>query len=115
GARVGLTDNSDIPVPVTETPSDIAAATKWFADHNAHILGPIYEGCYSAAYLRRCGKDRPVVEKGDLALISQPTDFLGMNIYTGAFVRAGRGGKPETLALPPDYPRTTCPWLKIMP
>jgi len=115
GARVGLTDNSDIPVPVTETPDDIAAAAKWFAERNAHILGPIYEGRYSAAYLRRCGKDRPIVKKGDMELISQPTDFLGMNIYTGAFVRAGRGGKPETLQLPADYPRTTCPWLNLMP
>lgn len=115
GARVGLTDNSDIPVPVTETQADISAATQWFAEHNAHILGPIFEGRYSAAYLRRCGRDRPKVEEGDMALIGQPTDFLGMNIYTGVFVRAGRGGKPETLTVPPDYPRTSCPWLNIMP
>lgn len=115
GARVGLTDNSDIPVPVTETPADIAAARKWYVEHNAHILEPIYTGKYSNAYLKRCGGDRPIVQKGDLELIGQPTDFLGLNIYTGAFVRAGKGGKPETLELPPDYPRTSCPWLNIMP
>jgi beta-glucosidase len=115
GARVGLTDNSDIAVPVTETPADIAAAGKWFAERNAHILGPIYEGRYSAAYLRRCGRDRPTVENGDMELIGLPADFLGMNIYTGTFIRAGRAGKPEALALPPDYPRTSCPWLNIMP
>lgn len=115
GARAGLTDNADIPVPVTETPADIAAARAWYLDRNAHILGPIYTGRYSAAYLKRCGADRPVVQKGDLALISQPTDFLGLNIYTGAFVRAGKGKRYEELPLPADYPRTTCTWLNIIP
>ena len=115
GARVGLTDNSDIPIPVTETEPDTTAARKWFEIQNAHILGPIYFGNYSTEYLRRCGKDRPAVAKGDLELIGQPTDFLGMNVYTGTFVRAGRGAKPETLTYPPDYPRTTCPWLRITP
>jgi beta-glucosidase len=115
GARVGLTDNSDIPVPVTETEADIAAARAWFVERNAHILEPIYTGRYSAAYLRRCGTDRPKVGKGDFDLIALPTDYLGMNIYTGEFVRAARKGKYEQLAKPADYPRTTCPWLNIMP
>ncbi|MBC8040182.1 MAG: beta-glucosidase [Opitutaceae bacterium] len=116
GARVGITDNSDIPVPLTETPADIAAARAWYVDKNAHILEPIYTGRYSTAYLKRTGQDRPVVQKGDLGLISLPTDFLGLNIYTGAFVRAAKGKtRYEQLALPADYPRTTCTWLNIMP
>lgn len=114
GARVGLTDNPDIAVPLTETPRDMAAARQWFVDKNAHILEPIYTGRYSAAYLKRTGADRPIVEDGDLALISQPTDFLGLNIYTGVFVRAGKRGY-EQLPMPPDYPRTTCTWLNILP
>ena len=114
-ATVGLTDNSTIPVPVMETERDIAAARAWYVEKNAHILGAIHAGGYSTAYLRRCGADRPKVEKGDFDLIALPTDFLGLNIYTGFFVRAGKGGKPEELALPQDYPRTSCPWLNIMP
>jgi beta-glucosidase len=50
-----------------------------------------------------------------MELIGDPGDFLGLNIYTGSFVRAGRGGKPEVVGLPPDYPRTSCPWLALMP
>jgi beta-glucosidase len=116
GARVGLTDNSDFAVPVTETPADIAAARAWYAYRNAHILEPIYTGRYSAAYLKRTGKDRPVVQKGDLELIGQPTDFLGLNIYTGAFVRAAKGKKGfEELPLPAEYPATACSWLRLMP
>ncbi len=117
GARVGLTDNSMPSVPVTETPADIAAAKAWFIEKNEYLLHPIYRGEYSAAYLKRCGADRPKVEKGDLELISQPTDFLGMNLYTGTFVRAPKKAKDryEALDFPPDYPQTSCPWLKIMP
>ncbi len=115
GAKVGLTDNSSIPVPVTETEADIAAARVWFVEQNAHILEPIFTGRYSPAYLRRCGADRPRVERGDMELISLPTDFLGLNIYTGTFVRAGKRNRPEALAFPAEYPRTSSPWHAILP
>ncbi len=115
GARVGLTDNSTVPIPVTETPADIAAARKIFVAENTRILEPIYKGRYNPAYLRAAGADRPKVEPGDLKLISAPTDFLGMNIYTGIFVRAGRKGKAEIVELPPNYPRADSPWLHLIP
>jgi beta-glucosidase len=115
GARVGITDNSMVTVPVTETPSDIAAAAKQFRRANWRTIDAIYRGGYDPAYIKSAGKDAPKVQKGDFKLISLPTDFLGMNIYTGAFVRAGKGGKPEQLPHPASYPTADCPWLKIMP
>lgn len=116
GARVGLTDNCDVSVPVTETPADIAAAKTWFIDKNAHILGAIHGKGYSQAYLDRVGADAPQVEPGDFDLISAPTDFLGLNIYTATYVRAGRNGQPyEALALPKSYPRADSVWLNLVP
>ena len=116
GARVGLTENSNVPVPVTETEADIAAARAWFVEQNARVLEPIYTGRYGAGYLEQAGADGPHVSSGDLELISLPTDFLGLNIYTGTFVRAGRaGGEPEALPFPADYPRTSSPWHAILP
>lgn len=116
GARVGLTDNPDVPVPVTETNDDISAASAWFKERNAHILEPIYTGRYSASYMHRCGPDRPRVARGDMVHIGQPTDFLGLNIYSGKFVRAGTGRRPyEELELSPDYPRTGSRWMVVMP
>lgn len=115
GAQVGLVHNPDVPIPVTETPRDIAAAQKLFAAGNAHILAPIYLGRYPASYLRAQGANRPVVQRGDLALIAQPTDFLGLNVYSGNFVRAGRSGRPETLTLPGNYPRADLTWLNHAP
>jgi beta-glucosidase len=115
GARVGLTDNCDVSVPVTETPADIAAAQAWFIEKNAHVLGAIHRGGYPPEYLARVGADAPRVEPGDFDLISLPTDFLGLNIYTASYVRAGRDGRPEALALPPAYPRADSPWLSLVP
>lgn len=116
GARVGLTDNCDVSVPVTETPADIAAAKAWFFDKNEHLLGAISQRGYSQAYLDRVGADAPKVQAGDFDLICLPTDFLGLNIYTATYVRTGRNGEPyEALALPPNYPRADSPWLNLVP
>ena len=115
GARVGLTDNSDVCIPVTETPDDIAAARAWYAERNQHLLGAIYRGSYAPDYLDRCGADAPRVEPGDFALISQPTDFLGLNLYTATFVRADAAGRPQEIPLPPHYPRADSPWLHLAP
>lgn len=115
GARVGLTDNSIVSVPLTETAADIAAARAQFIHDNARILDPIYHGGYGAAYRKAVGKDAAKFEKNDFKLISLPTDFLGMNIYTGQFVRAGKGGKPEILPFPAAYPTADAPWLKHLP
>lgn len=115
GAQVGLTHNPDVGIPVTETARDIAAAQTWFERRNWHILAPVFTGRYPAGYLRAAGADRPVVQRGDLELISLPTDFLGLNVYSGWFIRAGRGGRPEQLVLPANYPRADLRWLNHAP
>jgi beta-glucosidase len=116
GAQVGLTDNLDVCIPVTETSADIAAAKAWFLEKNAHVLGAMHAGRYPDSYLQRVGPDAPDVRAGDFDLISLPTDHLGLNIYTGTYVRAGRDGKAwEAVPLPANYPRADSPWLHIAP
>ncbi len=116
GAQVGLTDNCEASVPLTETDADIEAARAWFTDRNAHILGAMHGHGYPDAYLARAGSAAPQVQHGDFDVISTPTDYLGLNIYTATFVRAGRRGAPyEALALPTQYPRADSPWLHLVP
>jgi beta-glucosidase len=115
GARCGLTDNCETAIPVSESPEDIAAARAWFERANLSILDPIYRGRYSEAFLRDCGRNRPRVERGDFALIGQKTDFLGLNIYSGYFIRRGRDGAPEQIETSPSYPRADSAWLKLIP
>jgi beta-glucosidase len=115
GARCGLSDNCESVIPVTESADDIAASREWFAEANLPILGAIYDGEYSPVYLRKCGKARPKVERGDFELIGQKMDFLGLNIYSGVFVRRGADGKPQTFYPSSSYPRTDSSWLHLAP
>lgn len=115
GARVGLVHNPGTPVPVTETPADIAAARTEYIRQNEQLMAPLFLGRYTPSFLKVAGKDAPKVENGDLELISQKTDFLGLNVYAGGFVRGGRDGRPEQLELPSKYPQADIPWLNIMP
>ena len=75
----------------------------------------MYGGSYTAAFLKRTGADAPKVELGDLELISQKTDFLGLNVYCGEFVRRGSNGEAERIALPSQYPKADISWLNIVP
>lgn len=115
GAKVGLTDDSRVFVPVIENAENSAAARRAFLDANVRVLDPIFRGHYSRDYLRVTGKDRAKVQRGDFALIALPTDFLGLNTYTGNYVRAGKRGKPEVLPLPRSYPQADADWLKLLP
>ncbi len=116
-ARVGLVHNH-LPapqIPVTETDADIAAAQAEYTRTNNQLMGPVFLGHYPDAFLREVGHDAPQVQAGDLDLIAQPTDYLGLNVYAGDFVRAGADGQPERLPFPPGYPEGNLSWLKVTP
>jgi beta-glucosidase len=116
GARVGITDNSAVSIPLTETPEDIAAAHRHFAaTRNCRILEPIYRGAYGPDYLKYTAGWLPQVAPADFELITQPTDFLGMNIYTGVVVRQGADGQPQVVPYPEHYPTADSPWLRLSP
>ena len=115
GARVGLTDNSESPIPLSETKEDIAAARAAYVERNCRIMEPICRGRYSADYLRAAGKLRPVWEKDDFKLITLPTDFLGLNLYRADYIRAGSRGRPEAIPFPANYPTADCNWLQHTP
>jgi beta-glucosidase len=84
-----------------------------FVRRNIRVLPPIYRGHYDERYLAEAGAAAPKFTEGDFRLISLPTDFLGMNIYTGEFVRAGGAGRAEGIPFPPHYPVADSPWLKL--
>ena len=117
GARVGLVHNHLPPpqIPVAETEADIAAARGEYERTNRQLMGPVFLGHYPEAFLREAGNAAPRVEPGDLELIGQPTDYLGLNLYAGDFVRAGADGRPERLAFPRQFPKGDLPWINVTP
>jgi beta-glucosidase len=82
-AKAGVTLNLSHVLPATETAADVAAAARVDLFENRLFLSPLFRGCYPQdAYEFWAGvTDFAFVRDGDLAAISQPMDFLGVNFY----------------------------------
>lgn len=68
--------------------------------HNRWFLDPIYRGEYTPGLFEDLGANPPPMQDGDLAIISEPTDFLGINYYNRWIVRAGGSGTEYVTDLP---------------
>ena len=76
------------------------------------ILG----GRYSDLYLKRLGENAPTFTPEDLAIISSPLDFVGVNIYQPTYVRAEANEAGYVVVQQPSsYPHMLSPWLTIGP
>ncbi|MGF1513064.1 MAG: GH1 family beta-glucosidase [Elainellaceae cyanobacterium] len=113
---VALVDNFAVPVPLTETSADITAAQQAFPMlwSNGGIIVPALTGRYSPELLEQLGDEAPDIQPGDLEAIHQPLDALGVNVYSGVYVRA-IADSYQVLPFPEGYPRLNMPWLQLMP
>jgi beta-glucosidase len=115
---VALVDNPIVPVPISESPENIAAAKQAFRtiSPNGGVIVPVLTGQYSPELLEHLGANAPDIESGDLDMIHQPLDRLGANIYTGVYVRAAETPLGyELMSFPTGYPLLHMPWLHIVP
>ncbi len=113
-AEVGIVHNPDVPVPFWNDEPNIAAAREHFHNLNSHLMAPLYLGQYDEKFLQTQGTDAPLFTDADLAIISTPCDFLGLNIYTGGWVVAQNSGF-SPVPIPPGYPCGSLPWLRCVP
>jgi beta-glucosidase len=118
--RVAIADCPGTTVPATESPADIAAAGKAYHDFlwNGAVTFPMLTGRYSDAFLADKGSrgEVPDIRPGDMEIIHQPLDAVGLNIYSGSYVRAAANDKGyEILDLPEGYPRLDISWLNVVP
>jgi beta-glucosidase len=74
--------------PASDSPEDAAAADAAWNRHETLFLDPIFKGHYPAPALDALGEDMPRIQDGDLALISQELDFVGINYYSRHVVSA---------------------------
>ena len=81
-AKLGIVLNMAHTMPLTDSPEDAAAARmddargrRWYSD-------PLFKGEYPAEVLAELGADAPEVQPGDMAVISTPMDFIGINYYS---------------------------------
>jgi beta-glucosidase len=87
---IAVSLNSSTVRTVSQDPADLAAAQKIDDLANGVFHGPMLHGAYPETLLKATEKitDWSYVGEGDLVLIKQPLDALGLNYYTPALVSA---------------------------
>lgn len=84
--RVGIVLNPTWSDPASDSEADKAAAYRMDGFRNRWFLDPVYRGEYPEDMVELFGGDVPGLQDGDLADISAPIDFLGVNYYNRAVV-----------------------------
>ena len=86
--NLGVVLNLGHGEPATEIATDIAATktfdgiqTRWFMDS-------LFKGHYPQDMIAAAGQHMPEGYEDDMAIISQPLDWLGVNYYTRGFIQA---------------------------
>jgi len=85
---VGIVLNEWGADPASNDPADIAAANVAWERSETHFLDPIFKGHYPLAVHDIVGNDMPKIRDGDMALISQKLDYLGINFYSRNLIAA---------------------------
>jgi len=116
GTKVGLAENAVATVPVIETPEHIAAAKKAYRQANAGYLTVVMEGRYTDGYLAYTGAAAPKFTDADMKAIGSPVDFVGLNVYQPAYIRAADSPAGFAFVPPPaSFPHMMSPWLQVGP
>ncbi|MBK1876130.1 glycoside hydrolase family 1 protein [Pelagicoccus mobilis] len=115
GARVGIADDSTIPVPFLETSAHASAAATAFRHLNFRSTDPLLSGGYGELYHSIAKENAADMEAQDQQIICSPMDFFGLNCYTGVYCRAGTDSRFDILPFPDGYPAADADWLKLIP
>ncbi|WP_340317385.1 GH1 family beta-glucosidase [Rhizorhabdus argentea] len=115
--QVGLAENPIVTIPAIGSAEHIAAARNAMREMNAGYLTAVMEGRYTDHYLTEAGAGAPKIAAGDMGVIGSPLDFVGINIYTGAYVTAAPDSPAgfTVISPPASYPRMILAWLMIAP
>ena len=93
--------------------ADLRAAEMADQYHNQWYVQPLLEGCYPALLGQLPLAEQPDIAEGDMAIIAQPLDFLGVNYYTRTVYRAN--SKDWFSDVPPTEPPLTDMGWEIYP
>lgn len=86
--QIGIVLNLAHRQPATNSEADRAATQREYDFGNGIFLRPLFKGAYPAQLMEWIGPQAPKIEDGDMDIISQPIDFLGVNYYMSFEVKA---------------------------
>lgn len=107
-SKNGIVLNFTPCYPESDSQADKAASD--FADDyfNQWYIKPLFDGKYPDILEQLPLDHHPVIEPGDMEIISHQIDFLGVNFYTRAIYRSDE--KEHFLQIDPPEPRTDIGW-----
>lgn len=91
GSQHGIVLNFTPAYPASDRPEDIAAADRADIIDVHWFICPLLTGEYPAGYFNRHPALKPVIFPGDMELIAQKNDFMGVNFYTRHVMRDNDG------------------------
>lgn len=110
-AQVGIVLNLAPQHPASDSDEDKAAAERAHAMHNALFVYPVICGRYPELAEQKLSFAWPPVKQGDMELIAQPIDFIGVNYYTRGIVKHAMGRQMDTEGVQnPDAEHTEMGW-----
>jgi beta-glucosidase len=115
--QIGFAEAFSPPVPLIAPPEHIAAAEKATRELNAPFVTVMLEGRNTDAYLEAAGKDAPRFTIEDLAIISSPLDFVGINVYKPAYYVLAADEAPGYREVPynASHPKLFSDWHTLDP
>jgi len=79
--QIGLILNLNGLIPASTSQADLAATQRVHDETHALFLDPVFKGTYPQALFDYIGPHQPEIHMGDMDLICQPIDYLGLNYY----------------------------------
>ena len=86
--KVGIVLNEWMSDPASDSPADLAATESAWQHSETLFLDAIFKGHYPPAVYDLVGGNMPKIQPGDMALIAQQLDYLGINYYSRNLVSA---------------------------
>ena len=86
GGEIGIILDSEYTVPASDSEADRMAWQRYSEFDTLFFTEALFNGRYPAYLMEWLGPLAPRIEPGDLELIHQPLDFLGVNYYRGTSV-----------------------------
>jgi beta-glucosidase len=112
-AKNGIVLNFSPCHPASNNAADIRAAEMADQYHNHWYIQPLIEGRYPDLIRQLSVTEQPDISAGDMAIIAQPLDYLGVNYYTRTVYRANDKGWFSDV--PPTMPPLTDMGWEIYP
>lgn len=110
--QIGITTNHTSVRPHTDSAEDQAAAERFHAFMNGWFLDPVYFGDYPELLKEVAPLKAFTPEQS--ASVSQSTDFMGLNFYTGAVIRHDPSSPSGYAHVDTGRPKTEMGW-EVMP